>query len=72
MSLDCTKCSGRERRKMNATVVTEVKKAKAAPRVRVKTSGGGFKGFFKKLYNWSLIDGDVFLESKDWPYLWKK
>jgi hypothetical protein len=31
-----------------------------------------FKSVIKKLYEWELVDGDAFLKSKEWPYLWKK
>ena len=61
-----------ERGTMNTTVVAKVETPKYKTRVEAKSTGGKFKAFFKRLYNWSLIDGDVFLESKDWPYLWKK
>jgi hypothetical protein len=57
---------------MNATIIAEIEKPECDPQVELRAARGGFKGFLKKLYNWSLIDGDVFLESKDWPYLWKK
>jgi hypothetical protein len=57
---------------MNTTLVAEVEKPECDAKVEVKASGSRFKSLLKRLYNWSLIDGDVFLESKDWPYLWKK
>ena len=33
---------------------------------------GKFKNVIRRLYEWDLIDGDAFLESKKWPYLWVK
>jgi hypothetical protein len=67
-----SKVQGRERGTMNATLIIKAEKPECDLKIEVKAAGGGFRGFLKKLYNWSLIDGDVFLESKDWPYLWKK
>jgi hypothetical protein len=57
---------------MGTAIMTEIEKPETGAKVEVKPTTGRFKTFLKKLYNWSLIDGDVFLESKDWPYLWKK
>jgi hypothetical protein len=54
------------------TAIGEIEKIGYIQKVKVKGRRIGLKRILKKLYEWSLIDGDVFLESKDWPYLWKK
>lgn len=40
--------------------------------VRGRKASKGIIGLLRRIYGWSLIDGDKFLESKDWPYIWKK
>jgi hypothetical protein len=52
--------------------ITDIEKAGYIPREKVKGPRTGFRSILKKILGWSLLDGDAFLESKDWPYLWKK
>jgi hypothetical protein len=56
---------------MNAIAVKAGKREYAA-KARERVLWAKFKNVLKRLHNWDLIDGDAFLESKDWPYLWKK
>jgi hypothetical protein len=52
--------------------------ADATPAMRKKllkvaeSAKSKFKRLIKTVYEWDLIDEDAFLESADWPYLWKK
>ena len=52
--------------------ITDIEKAGYIREEKVKGRGIRLKSILKKIFGWSLIDGDAFLESKDWPYLWKK
>jgi hypothetical protein len=36
------------------------------------TAASRIKDFLRKIAKFDIIDGDVFLESEDWPYLWRK
>jgi hypothetical protein len=52
--------------------ITDIEKAGFVKREKVKDRKNGIKSILKKIYEWSPIDGDAFLESKEWPFLWKK
>jgi hypothetical protein len=53
-------------------IATGIEKLERSKKTRERGFRARLKNLVKAVYNWELIDGDAFLESKDWPYVWKK